>query len=134
MKLPKGQPVASFLAVLVLMALYASPKADEAPAPETRIVFKRGAVQAEAHGKLTGINDELRFVLRANAKQHMSIATDAEGPIVIMVMYPNGDSEGEPGGSFDDVLPADGDYHISIREHQMGEEWQGNVTLHVHIE
>jgi hypothetical protein len=119
---------------MTLIAVLGSPKADVPPPPETRIVFKRGAVQAEAHGKLTGIDDELRFVVRARAKQHMRIDTDAEGPTVIMVTFPNGEGEGEPGGVFDDVLPADGDYHISITEHRMGEEWQGSVTLQVHIE
>lgn len=123
------------VAAITLIAICGSPKADVQPLPETRIVFKRGALQAEAHGKLTTIRDELRFVLRASAKQHMRLAVDAPGPTRGFVTFPNGEVVGSPGSDFfDDTLPADGDYRIRITESPMAEEWQGRLTLHVHIE
>ena len=122
------------LAVVTFIALVGSPKADVPAAPETRIVFNRGAIESEAHGKLTSMSDQLRFVVRARAKQHMLLSVDAPGATRGFVTFPNGEQAGSPGAVFfDDALPADGDYRIRITESPMGEEWQGSVTLHVRI-
>ena len=122
------------LTVVTLIALVGSPKADAPAAPETRIVFNRGAVESEAHGKLTTMSDQLRFVVRARAKQHMLLSVDAPGATRGFVTFPNGEEVGSPGAVFfDDALPTDGDYRIRITESPMGEEWQGTVTLHVQI-
>jgi hypothetical protein len=130
-----GPGRAPILAAVTLIATFGSPKADVTPVPETRVVFKRGAVQAEAYGTLTTISQELRFVVRARAKQHMRLTVDAPGPTRGFVKFPSGEEVGSPGSDFfDDTLPADGDYRIRINESPMAEEWQGSVTLHVHIE
>jgi len=122
------------LAVVTFIALVGSPQADVPAAPETRIVFNRGAIESEAHGKLTSMSDQLRFVVRARAKQHMLLSVDAPGATRGFVTFPNGEEAGSPGAVFfDDALPADGDYRIRITESPMGEEWQGSVTLHVRI-
>ena len=122
------------LAVMTFNELVGSPKADVPATPDTRIVFNRGAIESEAHGKLTAMSDQLRFVVRARAKQHMLLSVDAPGATRSFVAFPNGDEVGSPGAVFfDDALPADGDYRIRITESPMGEEWQGSVTLHVQI-
>ena len=103
-------------------------------AAETRIVFKRGAMEAVARGVLTKIGDEVRFVVRARSGQRMRLIVDAEGPTRGFVTFPNGDEVGSPGDNFfDDTLPADGDYHIRITESMMAEPWSGKITLHVRI-
>lgn len=121
------------------MAMVASLKAQEHPTPETRIVFQRGATEAIVQGKLSSIDDQLRFVVRAKAKQHMKLALELknevsdgdEAPVVTVdVVYPNGDGEG-PEIADDYDLPVDGDYRIVIGERNG--EFQGDVTLHVQI-
>jgi hypothetical protein len=101
---------------------------------ETRIVFKRGAIQGVGHGQLTGMTQELHFVVRAKSGQQMRLSVEADGPTRGLVTFPNGDTDGGPGPVFfDDTLPADGDYHIKITESSMGQAWTGGVTLHVRI-
>lgn len=126
--------LALVFAAVALFAIFESLEAGSQTARETRIVFKRGASEADAQGKLMAMNDELRFVVRARAKQHMLLAVDASGPTRGFVTFPNGEEVGSPGSVFfDDTLPDDGDYRIRITESAMGEEWHGSVTLHVQI-
>ena len=64
----------------------------------------------------------------------MRLSLEADGPTRGTVEMPNGDESGEPGEAFfDDVLPADGDYRIRIKESSNGEAWTGRVVLHVRI-
>lgn len=131
------------IAFAVLIAVATTAPADQpssatqANAPssaETRIVFKRGAIEAVARGALTKIDDEVRFVVRARSGQQMRLIVDADGPTRGFVTFPNGDEAGSPGENFfDDTLPADGDYHIRITESSMAEPWSGKITLHVRI-
>jgi hypothetical protein len=131
------------IALALLIAVATTTPADEpssatqsnAPSSaETRIVFKRGAVEAVARGALTKIDDEVRFVIRARSGQQMRLVVDADGPTRGFVTFPNGDQVGSPGQNFfDDTLPADGDYHIRVTESTMGEAWSGKITLHVRI-
>jgi hypothetical protein len=122
------------LATLITIALLAASRADSPSPPETRVVFKRGAIQAVAHGALTKIDDEARFVVRARSGQQMRLTVDADGPTRGFVTFPNGETVGSPGQIFfDDTLPADGDYRIRITESPMGESWNGKITLHVRI-
>ena len=119
----------------MFVAIAGSPKADVPAAPETRIVFQRGAIEAEVQGTLTTLADQLRFVVRARAQQRMLLSVDAPGATRGFVTFPNGAEVGSPGSVFfDDVLPADGDYRIRISESPMAEEWQGSVTLRVRIQ
>lgn len=101
---------------------------------EQRIIFKRGAIESVSIGRLQSMSDQLHFVVRARARQHMRLTLEAAGPTRGTVVMPNGDKWGEPGDAFfDDVLPADGDYRIRITEASMGESWAGKVLLHVWI-
>lgn len=132
------------LRLLVIAAVISPPSSAEdasssaksaVPAPsETRIAFKRGAIEADAPGRLAKMNDEAHFVVRARAGQHMRLRVEADGPTRGLVTFPDGEAAGAPGETFfDDTLPVDGDYHIVITESLMGEEWAGKITLHVRI-
>src|ERR1700678_4059212 len=68
-----------------------SPIPTNAPASvETRIVFKRGAIDAVATGGLTEVDDQVRFVVRARSGQHMRLTVDADGPTRGFVTFPTG--------------------------------------------
>lgn len=128
----------AILIAITIMAPAGQPssamQANAPSAAETRIVFKRGAIEAVARGTLTKIDDEVRFVVRARSGQRMRLIVDADGPTRGFVTFPNGDEAGSPGENFfDDTLPADGDYHIRITESSMAEPWSGKITLHVRI-
>jgi hypothetical protein len=122
------------LQILSLLAfVFAAAVAASADAPAHRIVFKRGAVTADVVGRLTGMGDTLRYVLKAKTGQHMQISMQADGAARGSISFPNGDEDGGPDLDFDGNLPADGDYLITIHESPMGEEWKGTVRLHVSI-
>ena len=137
MMLPKNRATNTFLALVALVAIFGSSRANVAAAPATRIVFKRGATEGVVHGELRSMKDELRFVVRAKAGQRMVLKIDVHveggegaGSVHDEVTYPDRHKEGL---SEDYYLPVDGDYRISLTEGRMGEEWQGAVTLHVQI-
>jgi hypothetical protein len=128
------------LAVLIAFAITLADEPTSATptsAPftaETRIVFKRGAIEAVARGELTKIDGQVRFVVRARSGQQMRLIVDADGPTRGFVTFPSGDEVGSPGPNlFDDTLPVGGDYHIRITESPMGEGWSGKIMLHVRI-
>jgi hypothetical protein len=104
-----------------LALLFAASAVASTDAPAHRIVFKRGAVTADVGGRLTGMGDTLRYVLKARAGQHMQISMKADGATRGSISFPNGDEEGGPDLDFDGILPADGDYLVTINENPMGE-------------
>jgi hypothetical protein len=139
MKLPKNHAIKTLPALVALMAMSGSLKAQEHPTPETRIVFQRGTTEAVVPGKLGSIDDQLRFVVGAKAKQHMKLTLEVknlvsdgnEAPVVTVdVLYPNGNGEG-PEIAEDYELPVDGDYRIVIGERNG--EFRGDVMLRVQI-
>jgi hypothetical protein len=95
-----------------------------------RITFAQGAFSAQAHGQLTEVNSELWFVVDARANQSMVAVVEGAGATRGVVTFPNGQTEGQPGGRvFDGVLPASGDYKIHVTESPMGEGWSGRVDV-----
>jgi hypothetical protein len=101
---------------------------------QTRIYFARGATQATARGYLRGVRDEVLFVLRAKAGQHMKVEIRGRGATRGVVMFPSGGQDGGPGGVvFDGILPDTGDYRIRVTESSMANTWRGNFTLIVDI-
>jgi hypothetical protein len=99
-----------------------------------RIVFAAGAYSAQARGKLTGISSEQWFVVKARAGQAMVAVVEGAGATRGIVGFPNGQSDGQPGGRvFDGVLPVSGDYQIRVTESSMGEGWSGRVDVVVLI-
>ena len=133
-----GSTAASVAAVPSSQAAQSSAKLAAAAAtcsPGTRacpirITFARGAFSAQAHGQLTGIDSELWFVVDARATQSMVTVVEGAGATRGVVTFPNGQTEGQPGGRvFDGLLPASGDYRIRVTESPMGEGWSGRVDV-----
>jgi hypothetical protein len=95
-----------------------------------RITFAPGAYSGQAHSQLTGIHSKRWFVVNANAGQTMVVVVEGAGPTGGIVYFPNGQSNGQPGGRiFDDNLPVTGDYKIKVMESQLGEAWSGRVDV-----
>src|SRR2546427_78250 len=75
----------------------------------TRINFARGATRATARGYLRGVRDEVFFVLRAQANQHMRVEVKGRGATRGVVISPSGKQDGGPGGVvFDDKIDESG--------------------------
>jgi hypothetical protein len=95
-----------------------------------RISFAAGAYTGQAHSRLTGIRSQRWFVVHARAGQTMVIIVQGHGPTRGVVYFPNGGSNGQPGGRvFDGTLPVSGDYRIRVTESQMGQAWSGRVVV-----
>jgi hypothetical protein len=120
------------LAAMIAAAFLISPVvAQKAP---QRVYFARGATQARVKGYLRGIRDEAVFVLRAQAGQHMRVEIQARGATRGMVIFPNGQQDGAPGGVFfDGSLPVTGDYRIRVTESSMADPWSGSFTLVIDV-
>lgn len=116
---------AMIAAAFLISPVVASPK---------RVYFARGATQARVTGYLRGIRDEAVFVLRAQAGQHMRVDIRGRGATRGVVMFPNGQQDGAPGGVvFDGTLPVTGDYRIRVTESSMANAWSGNFTLIIDV-
>lgn len=99
-----------------------------------RIMFKQGRTSVSIRGRLNGTSDEDYFVLRAKRGQHMRVEITGDGPTRGVVLFPNGEQEGQPGGVvFDDDLQATGDYRIRVTESSMAEGWRGTFILKVEV-
>ena len=104
-----------------------SPGAKACP---IRIAFATGAYSGQASSQLTGIDSKKWFVVGANAGQTMVVVVEGAGSTRGIVYFPNGQSNGQPGGRiFDGNLPVTGDYRIKVTESQMGEAWSGRVDV-----
>src|SRR5437016_12005867 len=116
-----------FSALLITLAPFAI-------SGQTRIYFTRGATQAAARGYLRGIRDEVNFVLRAKAGQHMRVEINGRGATRGVVIFPSGKQDGGPGGVvFDDKIDETGDYRIRVTESSMANAWRGNFTVTIDI-
>jgi len=120
--------VAAMVAVAFLISTVPAQKIPQ------RIYFARGATEARATGYLRGIRDEAVFILRAQAGQHMRVEVRSRGATRGIVIFPNGQQDGAPGGIvFDGTLPVTGDYRIRVTESSMANAWTGNITLIVNV-
>ena len=100
----------------------------------TRITFARGATRATARGYLRGVRDEVFFVLRAQANQHMRVEVKGRGVTRGVVIFPSGKQDGGPGGVvFDDKIDESGDYRIRVTESSMANAWRGNFTVTIDV-
>ena len=121
----------SLAMMIATTGLMSSVVAQKAP---VRIYFERGATRARVTGYLRGIKDEAFFVLRAKAGQHMRVDIRGRSATRGIVMFPNGQQDGAPGGVvFDGPLPVTGDYRIRVTESSMANAWSGNFTLIVDV-
>jgi hypothetical protein len=118
-------------AIIIAVFFIACAAIQRAP---QRIYFARDATEARAAGYLRGHRDEANFVLRAQAGQHMRLEIRASGATRGTVIFPNGEQEGSPGGVFfDGILPATGDYQISVGESPMADGWKDRFTLVINV-
>jgi len=117
-----------------LVAVVAFAAAGIVASAQTRIYFARGATRATARGYLRGVGEEVNFVLRAKAGQHMRVEIRGRGATRGTVTFPSGGGEGGPGGVvFDGALPDTGDYRIRVTESSMANAWRGSFTLIIDI-
>ncbi len=99
-----------------------------------RITFASGAYSGQAHSRLIGTRSQKWFVLHARAGQAMIVIVEGRGATRGVVYFPNGGSNGQPGGRvFDGLLPVTGDYRIRVTESPMGEAWASRVDVLVVI-
>jgi hypothetical protein len=121
----------SLAAIITAVFLISSAPAQKAP---QRVYFARGATEARVTGYLRGIRDEAVFVLRAKAGQHMRVDIRGRGATRGVVIFPNGQQDGAPGGVvFDGTLPVTGDYRIRVTESSMADAWSGSFTLIINV-
>src|SRR5437588_2261935 len=121
----------SFSTVTLTICITLSTVTAQAP---TRITFARGATRATARGYLRGVRDEVFFVLRAQANQHMRVEISGGGPTRGVVIFPSGKQDGGPGGVvFDDKIDETGDYRIRVTESTMANGWRGNFTITIDV-
>src|SRR5207253_6072751 len=100
----------------------------------TRINFARGATRATARGYLRGVRDEVFFVMRAQANQHMRVEISGRGATRGVVIFPSCKQDGGPGGVvFDDKIDETGDYRIRVTESSLANAWRGNFTVTIDI-
>jgi hypothetical protein len=108
-----------------------SAQAKKAP---RRITFARGATIARASGYLRGVRDEVWFVIRASAGQHMRVEVRGRGPTRGVLFFPSGKQDGGPGGViYDGEIDESGDYRIRVTESSMANAWRGRFTVIVEI-
>src|SRR5437016_9493787 len=121
----------SFSTVTLTICITLSTVTAQTP---TRITFARGATRATARGYLRGVRDEVFFVLRAQANQHMRVEIKGRGATRGMVIFPSGKQDGAPGGVvFDDNIDETGDYRIRVTESSMANAWRGSFTVIIDI-
>ena len=121
----------SFSTVTLTICIALSTVAAQTP---TRIKFARGATRATARGYMRGVRDEVFFVLRAQANQHMRVEVKGQGATRGVVIFPSGKQDGGPGGVvFDDKIDETGDYSIRVTESSMANAWRGNFTVIINI-
>src|SRR5437868_1261926 len=124
----------SLFGSLLLVAIVSVCAVAQSERRPRRIVFARGATVARATGYMRHIHDELWFVLRASAGQHMRVEINGDGSTRGVVVFPSGKQDGGPGGMiFNDVIDETGDYKIRVTESSMGEMWRGKFVVIVEI-
>ena len=95
-----------------------------------RVTFVTGAYSAQAHSTLAGIRAVKWFVVHLRAGQAVIVIVQGAGPTRGTVYFPNGQSQGQPGGRvLDQSVPVTGDYRIRVTESPMGSSWSGRVDV-----
>jgi hypothetical protein len=127
----KTRSVFASALIIVTASVCAAGQTKRAP---RRIVFARGTTVARASGYMRHMHDELWFVLRAVAGQHMRVEINGAGPTRGVVVFPSGKEDGGPGGIiFNDLIDETGDYKIRVTESSMANAWRGHFTVSVEI-
>ncbi|MGC2661804.1 MAG: hypothetical protein WA324_27920 [Bryobacteraceae bacterium] len=118
-----------WLTVLVLLEAFFL----QAEGADREIRFKHGATDAHVSGHLSN-SQEVCYALIARNGQKMKLDANAKnGAITINVTSPDGNTQGEPGGSLGMDLSQTGKYRVCLTESMMGDPWSGSFTLNVAI-
>ena len=98
-----------------------------------RIQFRFGSFRGAVSGFLTPTCTQAFFVLRARAGQRMRLFLNSAGPVVGMVIFPNGGTSGLAVGTrgvfFDGILPFSGDYVVRVNQDTRIQLWFGAFGL-----
>ncbi|MBX3243245.1 MAG: hypothetical protein KF685_02110 [Acidobacteria bacterium] len=128
----------AFSFLILLLCLTAS---DVSAQAEKRIKFKRGAISADATGKLSGYDDKKAFVIKVNEGQTLSTeqirAESSSRYITILITDPNGELVGDSDASCNnrrEIAPTvAGDYRIEVVECQKADPWRGKFKFRVTV-
>jgi hypothetical protein len=96
------------------------------------INFPPGSTHGRGHGYMHNIHSVVMFTFRCHAGRHVRVNVVGHGPTRGIVVFPNGQQDGSPGGVvFDEQVHQTGLYHIRVTEDSMAEQWHGKVTVYV---
>lgn len=116
--------IAALVLAVFLPVLSQSRQSHGRPPAPQRIKFAIGAVSAQTAGQFTPANERVRYVIKANAGDHMIVNIIPVTKTLTMggtVKTPSGAGDGGPGGIIMNAdLTESGDYTIEVFQHTMG--------------
>jgi hypothetical protein len=117
------------LGALLAVAAIAGPAGAAAAIP---VRFPTGSTHGRGSGYLHNIHSVNIFTFRCRAGRHVRVNVVGHGPTRGIVVFPNGQQDGSPGGVvFDATVSQTGLYHLRVTEDSMAEQWHGKVTVFV---
>lgn len=122
--------------LLLLTLLLILLQVGTASARVRRIHFRPGATSASVTGRLRGMNDKVRYVIRVRAGQNMLVRVKGYyGVADVNIVSPSGqdgDKSAQPGITSANPTEA-GDYRITVIESPKGDPWRGTFRLTVTV-
>jgi hypothetical protein len=119
--------------MVALLLCSASVNAQHRNTPPERIRFKIGAISAQVPGQFNPAQPRPRYVLKANAGDHMIVNVIPVTRGLTMsgtVEGPSGQGDGQPGGIvFNADLTESGDYIIEVSQHTMGSNYKSGSFI-----
>lgn len=101
-----------------------------------RIQFAAGAYSATVSGYSSLACPRASYVLRARAGQRMVVSVSSGGPMIGMVIVPNGGLQSgyaNTAAVFDSILPVTGDYTIQLEQDTRYAGWEGQYSMTVSV-
>ncbi|MEZ5345529.1 MAG: hypothetical protein R2681_08245 [Pyrinomonadaceae bacterium] len=88
-----------------------------------QIEIPKGQIRISVEDVLAKGDEKMKFVIKGKNRHRMTVRIETlgydgeEGPVMIgVVKSPNGDSDGQPGGTVFDAVVTDGDYEITVAQ------------------
>ncbi|MCC7208869.1 MAG: hypothetical protein IT323_16285 [Anaerolineae bacterium] len=100
------------------------------------IQFAAGAYSATVNGYSSLACPRASYVLRARAGQRMVVSVSSGGPMIGMVIVPNGGLQSgyaNTAAVFDSILPVTGDYTIQLEQDTRYAGWEGQYSMTVSV-
>lgn len=101
-----------------------------------RITFTAGSFGATVSGYSSLACPRASYVLRARAGQRMVVTVSSGGPMIGMVIVPNGGLQSgyaNTAAIFDNTLPVTGDYTIQLEQDTRYAGWEGQYSMTVSV-